>query len=326
MRRVFRFLGIALLSLLGLAALLAALLAYFVYAPTPDDPHLPGTLKKASITVDGLTRNYLTYVPRGLPNGMPLVMVMHGSGESAAQIRAETGYEFERLAEQYNFAVVYPESASFDWNDCSKAGDFTVNGKVVDDVAYIAALEDKLVTALHVDPKRVYATGVSAGGFMALRLALEAPTRFRAVAAVAAQVPRPENFKCQPAGAGTSVMIMNGTKDPLVPYAGGEVNLLGLFYKGGNVHSSLESGQYFADYNKIKGEPASQETTVVNGVSVERIVWRNDAATEVELVAIHDGGHGLPQAYYRRPRLLGPSPMAPDGPAIILDFFMRQRP
>lgn len=76
-----------------------------------------------------------------------------------------------------------------------------------------------------IDPARAFATGISRGGHMAFRLALEAPTRFRAVAAVAANVPAPENFKCKPAEAGTSVMIMNGTKDPLNPFDGGEVRL-----------------------------------------------------------------------------------------------------
>jgi polyhydroxybutyrate depolymerase len=65
---------------------------------------------------------------------------------------------------------------------------------------------------------------------------------------VSANVPAPENFKCKPAGQGTSsVMIMNGTEDPLVPFDGGSVSLFGLFYRIGKVRSSRESGQYFAD-------------------------------------------------------------------------------
>jgi polyhydroxybutyrate depolymerase len=156
-------------------------------------------------------------------------------------------------------------------------------------------------------------------------LALEAPSRFRAVAAVAASVPTPENFKCKPAGTGTSVMIMNGTKDPLVPFDGGEVNLLGWFYKGGNVRPARESAQYYADLNQLAGTPETNQT-VVAGVTVEQVLWGKDSKTEVELLAIHGGGHGLPQPYFRRPRLLGPSPMAPDGPAIIWEFLARQRP
>jgi polyhydroxybutyrate depolymerase len=253
-------------------------------------------------------------------------MVMHGSGESAAQIRVETGYEFERLADQHGFTVIYPNSYSSDWNDCSKIGDFSVNGVEVDDVGFLNSLVDKLVRENSVDPKRVFATGVSSGGFMSMRLALESSSRFRAIAAVSANVPAPENFKCKSVKGGTSVMIMDGTKDPLVPYSGGEVSLLGLFYKGGGVLSTPESGQYFAEHNQIANAPQIDQTTVIDDAGVEQVNWRNDGKVAVELVVIHGGGHGLPQQYYRRPRLLGPSPMEPDGPALIWSFFEQQQP
>jgi polyhydroxybutyrate depolymerase len=318
---------IVLLSLLGFVAVAGALLGYFVYTPEPALPQLSGTLSKGAIEVGGLRRTYLAYVPKDLPKGAPLVLVMHGSGEGTAAIRIGTGYGFERLADAHGFAVVYPKSYSFDWNDCSKVGDFSVNGVAVDDVAFLTTLVDKLVIDIGADRGRVFATGVSAGGFMSIRLALEAPSRFRAVAAVAASVPTPDNFKCAPQGAGTSVMIMNGTNDPLVPFAGGEVDLLGLFYKGGNVLSSRESAQYFADRNQLTGPPATRQATVAEGVRVEQVLWRrDDTNVEVELVAIHGGGHGLPQPYSRRPRILGPSPMAPNGSEMIWEFFARQRP
>jgi polyhydroxybutyrate depolymerase len=326
MKGVLRFLAFCLLGMLAFIALCGALFGYFIYSPAPEIPQLSGTLTKGSIDAGGLKRTYTTYVPRELAKGAPLVVVMHGSGENAARIRAETGYGFERLADEHGFAVVYPNAYSFDWDDCSKVGDFSVNGRNVDDVGFLGALVDKLITEIGVDRGRVFATGVSAGGFMSIRLALEAPSRFRAVAAVAANMPTLENSKCTPAGQGASVMIMNGTKDPLVPFNGGEVNLLGFFYKGGNVRSSRDSAQYFADLNNIAGRPETNQTPVADKDSVEQVLWRNGSKTEVELVAIHGGGHGIPQPYYRRPRLLGPSPMEPDGPALIWAFFERQQP
>ena len=121
-------------------------------------------------------------------------------------------------------------------------------------------------------------------------------------------------------------MIMNGTDDPLVPFDGGSVSLFGLFYRLGKVRSSRESGQYFADLNHIAGAPATNETNVADGVRVEQVLWRNDLKVEVELVAIHGGGHGIPQPYWRYPRFLGPAPKEPNGPAVIWAFFERQRP
>jgi len=175
MRRVLRFIKICFFSLLTLLALLAALLAYFVYTPDPEQPQHSGTLSKFSIEVNGLTRHYRTYVPKGLPKGAPLVVVMHGSGEGPQQIRKSTGYAFERLADQHGFAVVYPKSYASDWNDCSRIGDKELGGVIADDAAYLAATVDKLVGELHLDTARVFATGVSNGGSMAMRLALEQP-------------------------------------------------------------------------------------------------------------------------------------------------------
>jgi len=313
-----------LLGLIGIVALAAALFGYFIYSPDPAPPRLSGELERGAIEVGTLNRKYMSYIPGALPEGSPLVIVMHGSGENGARIRLETGYGFDRLADEFGFAVLYPDSYSDDWNDCGKFGDYTENGREVDDVSFLVALVERFVTEHRLDRNRVFATGVSAGGFMSLRLALEAPASFRAVAAVAASMQTTDNFKCKPVGTVPPVLIMDGTKDPLVPFQGGEVNLLGLFYKGGNVISARQSAQYFADLDHIDGQPESEQS-VSDGVAIERLRWRKDANVEtaVELVAIRNGGHGLPQHYFRRPRLLGPSPMSPDGPRLIWDFFAK---
>jgi len=323
MRRVLRF---VLWGLISVVALGGALFGYFVYSPSPEVPRLSGTLTKGTIQVGGLTRTYLTYVPLGLTKGAPLVVVMHGSGQNGAQTRKWTGYGFERLADQRGFVVVYPDGYEGYWNACNIAGDYSANKLNIDDAGFLTGMVDKLITEIGVDPARVFATGISRGGHMAFRLALEAPSRFRAVAAVSASVPTPENFKCRLAGQGTSsVMIMNGTRDPINPFEGGEVKFLGLL-KRGKVRSSRESGQYLADLNNIIGTPETSETQVTDGFHVEQVRWRNDSKIEVELVAIHGGGHGIPQPYWRYPRFLGPAPKEPNGPAVIWAFFERQRP
>ena len=325
MSRLPRFLLTAFLGLLALVALVAALFAVFLYTPAPELPALSGTLSKASLEVGGLQRSYRTYVPKSLPQGAPLVLVMHGSGEGPQAIRVGTGYGFERLADQHGFALVYPKSFGFDWNDCSSIGNTAVNGVRADDAGFLAALVDKLVGELGVDPKRVFAAGVSNGGSMALRLALEDPKRYRAVAAALANVPAPQNFQCQPGAQTPSVLIMNGTEDPLVPYGGGEIKLLGMFYKGGHVISSIASAQFFAERNGIAGQPLVSPTQTAQGTRVEHARWpAKDGRTEVELVTLHGAGHGLPQPWARHPRLLGPSLSEPNGPALMWDFFARQ--
>src|ERR1035441_5005124 len=213
MRRVLRFIFRGLIGVVALVGVLGALFGYFGYSPAPEVPQLSGTLTRGTMTVGGLNRTYRTYLPRGLAKGAPLVLVMHGAGENGARMRIETGYGFEILADQHGFAVVYPNAYEGYWDVCNIVGDVSANGLNIDDVGFLTRMADKLVSEIGIDPGRVFAAGSSRGGFMAYRLALEAPSRFLAVAAVSANVPSPENFKCKPAAQGTSsVMIMNGTR------------------------------------------------------------------------------------------------------------------
>lgn len=320
-----RFLLFCARALVIVIASLAALFVYFVYTPAPELPPLSGQLSSDSIDVAGTQRSYTRYVPAQLRKGAALVLVLHGSGEGAGQMRRETGYAFERLADRHGFAVVYPNALEGLWNACSIVGAVGAHGRAADDVAFLTQLVDRLAAQLPIDANRVFATGSSRGGSMVLRLALEAPSRFRAVAAVSASVPTPDNFQCTSGAQGTSsVMIMNGTQDPLMPFEGGEVSLFGLLYRNGTVRSSRDSGQYFADLNHLIGAPEIQQTPLADGVRVEQFRWPGAGRIEVELVAVHGAGHGMPQPYRRRPRLLGPSPTVPNGPELIWVFFERQ--
>ena len=178
MRRFLRFVLWGLIGVVALVGVLGALLGYFGYSPAPEVPRLSGTLTRGTMTVGGLKRTYRTYVPRGLAKGAPLVVVMHGAGENGARMRVETGYGFERLADEHAFAVVYPNAYEGYWDVCNIVGDVSANGLNIDDVGFLTGMVDKLVSEIGVDPGRVFAAGSSRGGFMAFRLALEAPSRF----------------------------------------------------------------------------------------------------------------------------------------------------
>lgn len=324
MRAVLRFI---LWTLAVLVVAAAAGYSYFIYTPDPAQPDLTGTLSNGTMESGERTRTYLTYVPKNLAKGAPLVVVMHGSGQNAKGMRVATGYGFERLADKHGFAVVYPEGFEGYWNACNIVGDYAANTLNIDDVLFLTTLVKKLEGELGTDPARVFATGLSRGGHMAYRLALEAPIEFRAVAAVAANVPAPDNFKCMPSGRNTtSVLIMNGTEDPLNPFNGGEVKLYG-FINRGSVMSSGQSAEYFADMSGLgTSQPQTTSKDVADGISVERTLWSDIVPAEVELVAIKGGGHSVPQAAWRYPRILGPTAREPDGPEIIWDFFARQKP
>ena len=229
----------------------------------------------------------------------------------------ETGYAFDRLADEQGFAVVYPDAYKGYWNACNAVGDYSANRLNIDDVGFLTGIVDKLITEIGVDRDRVFAAGVSRGGHMAYRLALEAPSRFRAVAAVAASVPVAENFKCKPAGQGTSsVMIMNGTKDPINPVRGWRRRASSACLKRGKVRSARDSGQYLAELNHIPGPPATQDTpgdrrritsSGCSGATAPTSRWSSSPFTAADTACL---------SHTRRyPRLLGPTPKEPNGPA-----------
>ncbi|MGB7817656.1 MAG: hypothetical protein WBL35_02825 [Ornithinibacter sp.] len=88
----------------------------------------------------------------------------------------------------------------------------------VDDVGFISALTDALVREYDIDPRWVFATGLSNGAFMVNRLACDLPEKIAAVAPVARTLGT--DVECSPA-VPVAVMSVHGTDDPLVPFEGG---------------------------------------------------------------------------------------------------------
>jgi polyhydroxybutyrate depolymerase len=326
LKRVLRFLLRVLITLVILAAILIGLAVYFLYTPEPEKPALSGQTTVETVMSGGQSRTYRAYVPQGLPRGAPLVIVMHGWAQSGAEIRQETGYAFDRLADEHGFAVVYPDAYQGNWNTCDAADDSQAHKLDIDDVGFLTGIIDSFVGRIGIDPARVLATGLSAGGDMAVRLALEAPSRFRAVAAVASNLPVPGLFKCTPKEqASAPILIMNGTKDPLNPFDGGEVGagniLFRLILSGGTVRSSHDTARYFADLNGYEGEPETSRSEEADGFSTEQFLWHNGTSADVELLALQGAGHVFPQPFYRARRILGPTPKTPNGAVVIWDFF-----
>ena len=90
----------------------------------------PRVLPQATIRVGNLDRIYLYYVPANLPRNAPLLFALHAyQGVDAEQMRAATAYEFESLADQNGFVVVYPQGYQISWNECPKAGGLSENAK-----------------------------------------------------------------------------------------------------------------------------------------------------------------------------------------------------
>jgi polyhydroxybutyrate depolymerase len=179
----------------------------------------PSTLK-----VDGRAREYRVYVPKAASatNGYPVILLLHGGGGNMDHV--DEASDFRLWQKREKFLLVTPEGVGSDklgqhmgtWNAGCCCG-VAMKDKI-DDVKFISMLIDQLGRDYKIDPKRIYATGISNGGMMAYRLACELSEKIAAIAPVAAA---PMISPCLPKRK-VPVLHLHGKKDPCVPYGGGE--------------------------------------------------------------------------------------------------------
>ena len=133
-------------------------------------------------TYDGIKRDFVISLPPE-SNGAPLIVMLHGAGDSAENFRRTSGFDNDALAKGY--AVCYASGTSNtkagrnyrSWNYGRLEPDY-------DDVGFIKALVNYLVDEYSLDKVHVFCAGFSNGGFMNFRLALEAQDTFQACASV----------------------------------------------------------------------------------------------------------------------------------------------
>lgn len=285
-----------------LVVVLGAAVAYFLYAPKPALPS--GPAEASTMDVGSRQRHYLVVTPARLQAGARVLLVFHPSMSSGQDMRRMVGSLLERIAQRENAVIVYPDGYEGHFNDCRRVASFSARKLNIDDVGFSRRIIERLAAEKKIDPERVYALGVSNGGHMALRLALEAPELVKGVAAIAANLPAPDNMDCNVASSPSRVIeFVEGTQDPINPYGGGQVTLFG-FGNRGNVLSAQESAQWFAHrlgLTATEPQPLGQD---ISGISARQQDWRS-VNGHVRLVTIEGGGHTIPQAGYRSMRLLG---------------------
>ena len=67
-----------------------------------------------TVTVDGISRKYLVFVPKRFEKPLPVVLAFHGGGSNARQMERYT--RFNDLAAKEGFLVGYPEAVDGNWN------------------------------------------------------------------------------------------------------------------------------------------------------------------------------------------------------------------
>jgi poly(hydroxyalkanoate) depolymerase family esterase len=170
--RLRAWLGIAVALLVAVAA---GLLPGAATAAT-------GTLTSADYSGSEGAQHYELYIPSTYQAGtpVPLVVALHGCTQTADQFRLLT--RWDALAEAKGFIVVFPQQDAS--ANTFKCWNFFQDGSMhrsAGDPARIAAVTSLIENTYNVDPHRVYAAGLSAGGAMASVMAATYPDYFAAI-------------------------------------------------------------------------------------------------------------------------------------------------
>ena len=317
----------ALAKILGfaVAALIVVALGFYfieVYAPSPANPTLSAAIQQDSIPIGSMTREFLEYVPHDISPHSPLVIVLHGSLMDAKLMREWTGYEFDKLADQHGFVVVYPDGYKHNWNDCHSKASFAAHTENIDDMGFVKGLIAREVAQHQIDKKHVYVLGYSNGGQMALRLALQAPEQVAGIAIAGASLPAPEDSSCPEQGA-VPLLVVDGEKDPIHPIAGGRITLFG-FSDRGRALSAFDTAQTFAKRLGVTSAPQQIHLDPQKSgdpTSADGFLWPSAPSPVVALYKIDGGGHVVPQLVFRYPRILGHTTTAVDMPKLMIEMF-----
>jgi polyhydroxybutyrate depolymerase len=288
--------------------------------------------------VDGISATRATLVSGGVERTMvlvrpdtsvplrALVIVLHGSNQTGEVVRNVAAGGFDELAASGAAVVAYPDGISRHWNDARAGIDFAARKRGIDDVAFLERLIDTLAESDGIDRSRVYVAGFSNGAAMVIRMLLQRSRLLAGAAIISATMPVAENLLpiVEPAHP-VPVVLFHGTKDPLVPYAGGMASIFGLKPRGLGL-SAPQTAAYFAERNGISVAPEVRmlPSRLGTAPTVELTEYHQSGHPEVRLYTIEGGGHVIP-APHRSPPPMGHTTKELVATEVIAEFFALSR-
>jgi polyhydroxybutyrate depolymerase len=183
-------------------------------------PSLTLGVNDTMLTAGGATHPVRVFVPSAYAGSpLPVVIDWHGLGSNGPDQALYSGYE--DVAESEGFIVAHPTGV-VDVPGGPTSWQLFPADRERDDLGFAGGLIDELVANWCADPRRVYSTGMSNGGFFTARLICEMADRIAAGVSVAGTY-HPDS--CRPTRDVPYVAI-HGTADRVVPYAGGDSTLM----------------------------------------------------------------------------------------------------
>ena len=297
----------------------------------------PAGLSEHTITVDGAERRYRVHMPA--PQGAApraLVLVLHGGGgigPDVTRLGAHPLAVFRTVADREGFVVVYPaglpaRDGRSGWVDC-RGDERLFSG--ADDVGFLSALIERLRTTFAVPPRHVFITGSSNGAMMSFALAIARPDLLGAVATaggnLAAQ-PRPGPCAAGPQSP-VPMMMVHGTDDAQMPYAGGCVANLGGACNRGRVIGAEASRDRWLQANGLSGAtPVQQQVEVDSGDGGPAQRFDYAGPVPVRWWRLDGAGHTVPSRTVLIPpnRLTGAQNRDVEFAEIAWEFFKERLP
>lgn len=178
-----------------------------------------GYTYRDTLSVDGAKRTFNVHLPPGFRTNrsMPVVFCFHGlrlTGQLMMMIS-----NFNSTADKNGFVVVYPDGIGEAWDDGR-------SNRGHDDLGFVSAILQKLTTTVGIDRRRVYASGISNGGYFSQLLACAMPDKIAAVGVVGATMMQQAASQCH-SNRPMPIMFFLGTSDPLIAWGDGNGRNLG---------------------------------------------------------------------------------------------------
>ncbi|MCP4195358.1 MAG: hypothetical protein GY768_32560 [Planctomycetaceae bacterium] len=221
---------------------------------------------------------------------LPLVMALHGYTQTAAEIEAY--FDFRLQVDERRFIYVIPQGTTnflgqTYWNATDACCDLL--GSSVDDSGFLRGLIELAQSTYSIDPNRIHIAGLSNGGFMAHRMAIDHADIIASVVSLAGA-----NFKdaldYQPTDPVHTLQI-HGTLDDTILYNGGSI--LGIPYPG-----AIETQFNWAFYNQLDatiddvGVPFNMDFAVAGDETTSLVFdLDNEPGIKVELWTMAGSGH-----------------------------------
>jgi polyhydroxybutyrate depolymerase len=245
-----------------------------------------------SIMHDGIQRDYILYIPAIYDGNtdVPLVLNFHGFGSNANE-QMQYG-DFRDIADTEGFLLVHPEGTLLNGEQHWNVGNFTI-GSTADDVGFTEALIDQLANLYAINLDKVYATGMSNGGYMSFLLACQLSEKIAAIASVTGSM-TPVTYNACNTQHPTPILQIHGTSDSVVPY------------DGGTWTRSIEDViSYWVNYNNCDANPTITvfpNADPLDGSTVDHFVYSGgDDGVTTEHMKVIGGGHTWPGSAFNFP-------------------------